>query len=222
MTAQVQRIVRIGDRGNDIIVDVQRQCRKHGELADSADVAECLPVHPELADQITAHFGDAHPQVHLHARCHRQPVVRCLSRRQIAARDLHHAIGVGGGLHLPADREAVLHRLNAHGTAGQHAVDGRFGFPRAVAGWPDDHVVLRDRRAGGVKCRDRGASRGDAEDEQAGRAGRPDLGHLGIGGEHAGGTADELDHAPAAGVDRHDVLHGLQARVLGDRLRGWW
>ena len=32
----------------------------------------------------------------------------------------------------------------------------------------------------------------DAEDEQAGRAGGPHLGHLGIGGEHAGRAAAEL------------------------------
>ena len=94
-----------------------------------------------------------------------------------------------------------------HRGARQNADHGRLGLGRAVAGRPDDDVVLRDRRAGRAQRGDRGAPGRHAEDEQAGRAGGVHLGHLRIGGEHAGGAGGELDHAPGAGIDGDHVLH---------------
>ena len=69
--------------------------REHGKFADAADVAERLPVDAQLTDQVAAHLRDAHAQIHLDAGCDGQPVVHGLPGWQIAANDLHHAIGIG-------------------------------------------------------------------------------------------------------------------------------
>ncbi len=54
---------------------------------------------------------------------------------------------------------------------------------------------------------DGGAAGGDAEDEQAGGAGRAHLGHFRVGGKHAGGVGGEFNDASQPGLECEGVAH---------------
>ena len=100
------------------VVGNQRRSARY--LPNSDEVG---PIDAQLADQVAAHFRDAHAQVHLQAGRDGHAVVQCLSGRQIATHDLHRAIRVGGRLYFSADRETVQRGLDMDCCAGECLCD---------------------------------------------------------------------------------------------------